>query len=65
MQYPYKKKAKARPFIITQTSGYEEQVLTYISSKVQTASLIYDPLCKYLIGTKGIIKYAAYIRSET
>lgn len=36
----------------------------HVPSKVQAASFVFDPLCKYLIGTKGIIKYAVYVRSE-
>ena len=62
--YYIRRIAKDRLFI-TQTVRYEEQALTCISSKVHTASLIYNPLCKYLIGTKGIIKYAVNVRSET
>lgn len=34
----------------------------HVPSKVQTASLVSDPLYKYLIGTKDIIKYAAYVQ---
>jgi len=65
MYYYIRRITKDRPFI-TQTLGYKAQALTYISSKMySTAFLIYDPLCKYLIGMKGIIKYAAYVRSET